>query len=472
MTGMYARPHPLTIWYRSRKWCLLLLVPFVRVLVFRQAGWDLVFSSSRDVLLAVVLIAYTTARWYTTRYSLHDGLRWRQKLLYEHRLWVMADDAASIEVERTPLMALCSGRRVRINTAGLRRRADATVLMSKKQAARLLPMHGFRRPHQLCSFWAVLLMAASSSNAAVGLLTLVPALQQAARLMGEKPDRFLHLANEVMIEGIPAALQATTNILVAGWALAFLRQWLHFYGFYAGRNGDALHISSGFFTRRDVRIDCHKITTLELRQTLFMRLFGLYTATITAAGYGRESGTRPVLVPAARPKRLCQLLDELLPGFPVCGSCLRPRSSSWFRYLGAPLGWFLAVFAVRLLGFAPILTLWGMIGFGWWLVIRAIGFWRSGFGVSARAVTLRYSRGLALYEVQIPLEVADSIQITRSIFQRFGGTCTVEVHTFGEKRRRHRVMDLPYLPAAALARQLCENVNKFEFWGQTSKEIS
>lgn len=462
MTAVYSRPHPLSIWYDSRKWCLLLLVPLLRVLVLRQAGWELFLHSSRDVLLALALVAYSVLRWYTTRYSLHDGLRWRQRLLYDHRLWVMADDAASIEVERTPLMAIFGGRRVRINTAGLRRRADATVMMSKQQASRLLPMQGFRRPRHLCSYGAVLLMAASGSNAAVGLLTLVPGLQQAARLLGEEPDRFLHFAGEVAIQGIPAALQTAANILVAGWAFAFLRQWLHFYGFYASRSGDALHISSGFFTRRDVRIDCRKITTLELRQTLLTRLFGLYTATITAAGYGRESGTRPVLVPAARPKRLCQLLDELLPGFPTCAGRLRPRGKSWFRYLGAPLCWFLGAFLLRLLGIAPFLSLWGMIGFGWWLAVRAIGFFRSGFGVSDRAVTLRYSRGLALYEVQIPIEVADSVRITRSVFQRLHGTCTVEVHTFGEKRRRHRVMELPYLPAAALARKLCERANKMK----------
>ena len=82
------------------------------------------------------------------------------------------------------------------------------------------------------------------------------------------------------------------------------------------------------------------------------------------------------------------------------------------------------------------------------------GFFRSGFGVGNGAVTLRYARGLALYEVHVPAEVADCILLTRSPWQRRSGACTVEVRCFGEKRRRHRVRALPYEQARALVERL------------------
>ena len=68
----------------------------------------------------------------------------------------------------------------------------------------------------------------------------------------------------------------------------YKRQLMRYAGFYARQEGEQLHLVSGLVTRRDVLIDTGKITTLELRQTLFMKLFRLRTATITAAGYGRE----------------------------------------------------------------------------------------------------------------------------------------------------------------------------------------
>jgi hypothetical protein len=36
------------------------------------------------------------------------------------------------------------------------------------------------------------------------------------------------------------------------------------------------------------------------------------------------------------------------------------------------------------------------------------------------------------------------------------GTCTVEVRCFGEKRRRHRVLALPYDQALALVEKLAK----------------
>ena len=95
-----------------------------------------------------------------------------------------------------------------------------------------------------------------------------------------------------------------------------------------------------------------------------------------------------------------------------------------------------------------------LIGGIWWLTIRFLAYQRAGFGVGRGAVVMRYSRGLALYEVHVPIEVADCVILTRSIWQRHSGTCNIELRGFGEKRRRHRVFALPYEQAQALIDRL------------------
>ena len=233
-----------------------------------------------------------------------------------------------------------------------------------------------------------------------------------------------------------------------------LRSLLRYGGFHARREGGRLHMTFGVIFRTDTLIDSRRVTALELRQTLFMKLFGLHTAAITAAGYGREKGVRPVIVPAAGRKELCGLLDRLLPDFPLHSSCLRPRRTALMSYAAPPL----------LVCAASLVPLWlggvgrsiAAIGFAvglWWLIIRLIGFAQAGFGVGREAVVIRYPRGLALYEVHVPLEVTDCLIVTQNPFQRRTGTCTLEVRCFGEKRRRHRVRALPYLPLLALIRR-------------------
>ena len=457
--GGLRRQYPLYILYDAKKWWPLLLIPVLRALFSPGDALSILFASLRDVGLALLLVGWSVLKWDRARYRLHNGLTLEQGLAVRRRLRLMADDAASIEVERTPLMALLGGRRVRVNTAGLRRRSDATIFLPARRARLFLPAGGRRRAGDYrARLLPVTAMAASSSNAALGFLTLAPVIRQLGKVLGERvPDQVYGAVEKVISLGLPPLLESVANLLVLGWMFSFLRSFLRYAGFYAQREGARLHLVSGLVTRRDVLIDRWQITTLELRQTLFMRLLRLHTATITAAGYGRETGSRPVIVPGARARELCAALDTLLPDYPICVSCLRPKRTALPRYLLPPLE-MLALAAVPiLLGglWTMAAVLWGIGGL-WWFFIRLQGFLHAGFGVGRGAVTLRYSRGLALYEVHIPAEVADCVILTRSPWQVRSGTCTVEVRCFGEKRRRHRVLALPYDQALALVEKLAK----------------
>ena len=454
------RPHPLYCFYDSKKWILLFLLPVLRVIFSPRDVVSILLASLRDVAFAALLIGCSVAKWKRARYSLHRGLTLRQGLVYRRTLRISADDAASVEMERTPLMWLAGGRRIRVNTAGLRRRADATLYLPAS-ATRGVLMEGAapkRCRRYAARAFPVAVMSASSSNAALGLLTLAPAVRQAGQILGrEMTGEVYNLMDRLLSAGLPPLFNTVTNILVLGWAYAFIHTFTRTAGFYARRDGEQLHVTSGLLTRRDVYIDCSRVTALEVRQTLFMRLFGLHTVTITAAGYGREKGARPLIIPAARPKELCAALDTLLPEYPICAGSLRPVKRALWRYVWPPL--LLAAGSVVPLTFGGVwwtLAAVLFLGGAWWLSIRLAGYFRAGFGVGRGAVTMRYPRGLALYEIHVPCEVADCLMITRDPWEQRNGTCTVELRCFGEKRRRHRVRALPYEPAVMLAQRLME----------------
>lgn len=330
------RPHALYLYYHTKKWLILLLLPVLRALFSKQDATAVILSSLRDVSLAAILISYSVMKWRNAGYSLTGGLTLEQGLVYRRRLRVMAGDATSIEVERSPLMWLTGGRRVRINTAGLRRRADATLYLPG-EAAKIAGCADTDRRVGARVF-PVLVLSASSSNAAVGLLTLAPALRQAGQILGREVSGEVYgLLNRFVSLGLPPLFDAAAHVLVLGWGFAFLRTFARTAGFTTRRSGTQLHLLSGLVTRRDVYVDSHRITSLELRQTLFMRLFRLHSATITAAGYGRERGARPIIIPAARPRELGGALDILLPEFPTCKDSIGPRRRALFAYVFAPL---------------------------------------------------------------------------------------------------------------------------------------
>lgn len=448
---MERRPHATYMLYELRRFRVLLIVPLTRLLVELFRG-ETPALRRYETALAGLLVGYIVAKWLACRYHLAASksgrfhtVGVRQGLFLRRSLHIAAEEAASVEIERTPLLWLFGGRRIRVNTAGLRRRSDVQLYLSAAQTRALFATGNGTRRYRAAR-WPVLVMSLTGSNAAVGLLTVAPLLNRAGRLLGNAvtPD-VVGLVDRFISTGLPPTLRLAANVLVVGWAVAALRSFCRYVGFSAQREAGYLQLVSGLFTRRDVLIDCNKITTLELRQTLTMRLFSLYTAVITAAGYGRDIGTRPVLIPAAPARELAHGLDRLLPEYPLCSSLLRPVRGAWKRYTAAPVLWLMAGVGLWFLGawWRTVAIIW--TGFGlWWLLVRLLGLRQAGFGCTREAIALCYPRGLAFYHVYLPDEVLDSITITQSYFQRHRGSCTVRVRCFGEKKRTHRLWGLPY----------------------------
>ncbi len=448
---MEQRPHFSYMVYELRRFRWVLLFPAVRLFAEWMSG-AVPRLYPAELLAVFGLLLYAVGRWWVCRYHLSasrdgrfHGLGVRQGIALRRALHIDAEDAASVEIERTPLLWLFGGRRVRVNTAGLRRRADVQLYLSVTRVKHLFPSFRCRERYRAAR-WPVLIMSLTGSNAAVGLLTVAPLFSRLGRLLGERvtPD-VVGLVERYVWLGLPPVLRVIANTLVIGWGTAALLSFLRYVGFSAKREEHCLRLVSGLFTRREVLIDCRKITLLELRQTLTMRLFSLHTAVIAAAGYGRDVGTRPVLVPAARSRELYGWLNRLLPEYSLGQTMLSPAKGAWRRYTAAPLGFLAAGLALWCGGswWRTVALVW--IGFSvWWLVVRWFGLKQAGFSYSETMVTVCYPQGLALYRVYLPRSAVDAVTVTQSPFQRRRGVCSVRVRCYGEKKRVHRLWGLPH----------------------------
>ena len=447
---MEQRPHFSYVLYDLKRFRVLILVPLIRLFIQFLRHRQLQFHRYELVILAT-MIGYSLLKWVTCRYRLTSSgddrihtIGVRQGIVFRRVLHISAEDAASIEIERTPFLWLLGGRRIRVNTAGVRRRSDVQLYLSAARTREVFtPQTGTR--NYRASRLPVLILSLTGSNAAVGALTAAPFINRFSRFLGENTVDVVGQAAKLLQSGLPSTLRLLANVLVIGWGVSAIGTFSRYVGFRARREAGQIHLVSGLFTRRDVLIGTNKVTALELRQTLTMRLFSLYTAVITAAGYGRELGARPVLIPAARQRGVAEGLECLLPKYPVCAALLRPTYQARWRYLLPPLAMLVFGTAIGLMGrwwrtVATVVAVWA----AWWLIVRIWGWRQAGFGCNNEAVSLCYPRGLAVYRVHFPIEVVDCVSVTRSYFQRRRGTCTVRVRCFGEKKRTHRVWGIPY----------------------------
>ncbi len=439
------RPHPLYIFYNIKRWIFLLAIPLVRLLSTAPISPALfIFVTLRDLIVGAGLIAISVAKWRRTEYDVHRTLQIRQGIVIRRCRTLSPDSTAMIATELSPLMRLFRCRRIQISTAGRRRQTDATLYVSKQNASAWIK-HEVGTEGYHARPVPVLIMAISGSNAAVGALTLVPFIRHAATVLGESwAQEWYSLTARFVVLGLPPVLENIANLLLLGWGVAVTSSLLRTWGFRVHRHNGRLHILSGVFTKRSLQIDSKCIASLLLRQTLFTRLLGLYTATISCSGYGRETGVRPVLIPAATRRDLCHALDQLLPQFPLCRVMLHPSKRALPRYILPPLGVLVAAGGLYVWSDAITVfpTLVVLIAGGWWFTVRLVGFFHAGFGILNGAVVMRYTRGFALYELQVPLASVDGILYRQGPFQKRNDTCHVFLLCFGEKQRRHRLFGM------------------------------
>lgn len=437
---MERRPYGVYVLYDAARW-----VPWTVALWWQSAVGALIIGS--------VAVAHAVIKWRTARYRvvMKEGRRFyslvvRQGVCCRHTLHIDAAEAASVEVECTPILWMCGGRRVRVSTAGLRRRADVVLYLSADEVRDLFGLRAHRAARRQTRWWPIAVLALTGSNAAAGLLTVVPTLRAIERVVGEQ---LVPPVSGVAIDAARAEwaplLQLIADAAVIGWIVAAIMAFLRYVGFYAVREETYLHIVSGSFTRRDVLIDSDKITAICLRQTLWMRPARLHTVSITAAGYGRDMGARPVLIPAADPYTVCGELSRLLPDFPLTAREIRPTAGAVWRYVASPLvllvsGMVLWQYEGVFRHTAIAVTVWAL----WWLCIRLLGARTDGLGQDMRGLVVWYTRGLATERVYLPREAVDYIAIVQSPLGRWRHTCRVSIRCFGEKKRRYRVWGLPY----------------------------
>lgn len=439
-------PHPLSILYRMRRGIPLFLLPLWRLLRTSNTDSRLLTVSLWEIALALLLLLFAVAQYRCHTVSYH-----RKWLCSQHGVWLRRcrytprRAVATVQTTRTPLMMLCGAIRLHIGTAA-----------PFHQPPLLLRSRTFpKRPRRAASHTSLLprpipllVLAFSGSNAAMGLLTLVPLFRWLAELpyAQQIPEQALSALDRFLSEDVPPLLRALAGVFLLGWVAAFLHSIWRYAGFSVQRQANTLRVKTGLITRYAVSIHTEHITSVGLRQTLLTALFGLYTVSVCAAGYGRERDVRPVLLPALHRRTLNTTLHQLLPSLPSDFDTLRPPDRAVYRYALPPLCGCLASLlplAYRL-SLAPLSAVLCPL-FLWWLLLRLWAHHRAAIGLSADNSTLllRYPRRLALCEQRILCRRIDSITITQSPFERRRHLCTVTVIGYGETRR-HTVRSLPF----------------------------
>ena len=97
-----------------------------------------------------------------------------------------------------------------------------------------------------------------------------------------------------------------------------------------------LFISGGLFSKQKHLVSIPKINYLDIRQSLFTKIFSIYMIFVDCTGYGKLDNLSPALVPASTKNDLKMRVKSLLPEYKLNPRKIKPIMMSSVRYLWQP----------------------------------------------------------------------------------------------------------------------------------------
>lgn len=452
------RPHPVTMWRFVSRFFFLLIVPLVQAILrepFSEVAWRnlplvlLVLGTAYFQYSCCGYAVYSSEEALLFQLRTHEPLTgkgplvvWKNGFLLRRELMLPTRNIASAFLRTNPLLSLFGAGKLLLDTPAANAKKPSLTLFLRKQSL-LDWWEGLRSPvtHRYrANSIPVVLMAASWSNPASGLLLVSLLLDRAGAILGEELTGELYdsvnQTQRLIALGLPPAVALFGWLLALGWFLAFLVQMFRYAFFTVEQTPCGTLISRGAVVKSRQLLTAQSVRAISVRQTLVMRVLRRFSVYLHTIGSGKEKGDRSLLLAAARQEDMRRHVEQF---YPRAASYLwqqqekiSPPKESLVGFVLGPVWqaalimvWYV-LFRIYLPLFAP-LVLFFLVFPAYFLVLHVWAWKKSFLAVSGGHITAcGYVQG-QLYTAVVPLELLQAVVIRQNPFQRKSGRCHVRL---------------------------------------------
>ncbi len=458
----YKKAHPINIIESTPKFFLLLIFPLLRGLfALRGDVISWIYGSWFDLLIILAIFALSFINWFFFRFSVSDsGITIKKGAFLKRTTFIPLNQISAVTKEKPFLLSPFNVCRVFVDTdAGNLLKNDFKVTLSNFDAQWLADcLHtdlkqGEQNRYAPSNLY-VLILAIATSNSLSGIVFFATLIKETGDFLGQDIGSIIatRLTNIVqfLAFGIPMTTAILAYTVLLGFALSFIRGALRHYGFNAIRTKNLLYISNGLFTKRQYSVSISKVNLIEIRQNLVTKLLKLYSVFIYCAGYGKQRGQMPVIIPAEKTDKANENLKLLLPEIPLCKKEFSPRPITFSKFALPPCFLILAIFGafyVLRLAFPNsdtlfFLSIMAQIPAFIWFAVKFVGFFHTGAGQNGDVVTFYYTQGFSILTKSIPRDKISKIVISQTPLQKIVNCANVIVYPYAEGKRRFTVLNL------------------------------
>lgn len=470
------RQHAVRLLSYTTRYFWLLIIPLVRSLYSLSFQFDALRVWLRgawlDLLVLLAIICFAWIRWLSVWFSFDGEKLSLNRGVYLYQVdTVFYSQISTISISQSFLYRMLGAVTVNIGTmAGGIDTADVKIIMKRGDADRLYNAVKASRAKSLnysvmTDKPRLILFSLLFSSALSGLLIIIALLLETGELFDREVEARLLLdtlteAVNLAAAYVPPIISLIIIVLSGAWALSFVSNIFHFWGFVLTKCSDSLYIKSGIWTKNRHIIKRDRVNYIDLKQSFSSKIFNVSSLHVSCSGYGRAARDElTVVLPITTKKEINGAISEVFPEYPRPKIELKSAPRSYFGfYMPAVLmavlpavgfvlcynflpSWFNLLYPAMAITMIPAI---------WLAMCKTLSMFITGIGFTDGFVTLRYSRRLTFHTVIAPQESIAKIVLRQSPFQRFGGLCTVIVYTRSETRERHLIYGLRLDKALAI----------------------
>ena len=445
---------------------LVLVRGFVTALEGGLSAWLL--NAWADVSIVFVIFTLASLHWWLVRYSFdQETIAVKGGLLFSTDKKIPFEKICSVTCERPLFFRIFGVSRVRFDTlSGTRKRADVSLTLPDKAAQEMLGLFSNKDKKILTpSAPHIMTLSAFISDSLAGAGFAAISITRLGAVAGEELEQRLTNAIDNLLHLIPSGLppiaKTAAAVVLFGWLVEFSSNLIRYCNLTVIRDKSTLTVKGGALTKRSSRMKIEGISFVNIKQGLFTKLLGIYTAFVHSVGVGKKRGDITAIIPPNDLSAIRKNLEELLPEYKPLQFSLRPDKRAFLGFVADPLWILIPLTLITALTVAlteiPTKILLSLATFvsipaAWWLLVRIVDLFSSGIGIDDNDVILRYSSFLKFNTVLIKRDNVISVKLRQSLFQRIGKRCDVFVYTKGETADRHRIRNVDKEKARKLLR--------------------
>ncbi len=463
---MNLKTHPVNIIDNIYKLIPLLILPLLRGFFSALRGGLYAWISGAwlDIFVLLLILEMSVLSYRSIKLEIqNDEISFSKGILKHQTVKIKRDRVCTVSLKKPWYYRPLKVAYLKIDTvAGDKKKSDIEIALKESDALTALSLFEKKEntDNSLLVEYSprlsyIMLLCAILSNSFAGVAIAATAISQSGNILGEAIENRLFgtLTNlaKTLSFGIPPAAAVIGYVILFGWLVAFLINFLRHRNFTLRRHQNTLLIKTGTPTERLYSLKVHEINFITLRQSLATKLLRLYSVFAHCSGFGKKAEDISAIAPAVKKRDFDNTLKMILPEFNLSKITHRPNNWSIFKFVLDPLYPcalipFITYILIKqfplLSDFLGFVGLMAMIPSYWFLGVRIADFFTSGIGTDEKSVTVKYSKGFSLLTVIIPKEKITSVVFRQSLIQRTDNSCDVFIFTCGEDRTRHHIKNL------------------------------